>query len=162
MKECQFTKTQQRYKGASRNLTLQHLADGLNDTNKKGVAFLKMHDSGHQTRHFIFQNGYLLHQAIRFADLVHSSFCLMLHQRQMAFEVRNPRQVFGAMARRTGGEGIAERNTSAGGVSQPRSIGPPVHSRWKARRQEENNSEKQTSLTFHKGKVFTKSIEFPD
>jgi hypothetical protein len=61
-----------------------------------------------------------------------------------------------------GGEGIAERNASAGGDSQPQSIDPPVHSRWKARRQEENNSEKQTSTTFHKGKVFTKSAEFPD
>jgi hypothetical protein len=38
---------------AAGNLTSQHLTDGLHDTNKKGVAFFKMHDSGHQTRHFI-------------------------------------------------------------------------------------------------------------
>jgi hypothetical protein len=38
---------------AARNLTSQHLTDGLNDTNKKGVAVFKMHDSSHQTRHFI-------------------------------------------------------------------------------------------------------------
>jgi hypothetical protein len=61
-----------------------------------------------------------------------------------------------------GGEGITEQNTSAGGDSQPRSIGRPVHPCWKARRQEENNSEKRTSLPFHKSEVFTKSIEFPD
>jgi hypothetical protein len=35
-------------KRAARNLTSQHLTDGLNDTNKKGVAFFKMHDFGHQ------------------------------------------------------------------------------------------------------------------
>jgi hypothetical protein len=34
---------------AARNLTSQHLTDGLNDTNKKGVTFFKMHYSGHQT-----------------------------------------------------------------------------------------------------------------
>jgi hypothetical protein len=48
-------------KRAARNLTSQHLTDGLNDTNKKGVAFFKMHDSGHQTRHFILKSGYLFH-----------------------------------------------------------------------------------------------------
>jgi hypothetical protein len=55
---------------AARNLTSQHLTDGLNDTNKKGVAFFKMHDSGHQTQHFILQSGYLFHKAARFAGLV--------------------------------------------------------------------------------------------
>jgi hypothetical protein len=42
-------KHSKRYKGVSGNLTSQHLTNGLNDTNKKGVAFLKMYDSGHQT-----------------------------------------------------------------------------------------------------------------
>jgi hypothetical protein len=48
-------------KRAARNLTSQHLTDRLNDTNKKGVAFFKMHDSGYQTRHFILKSGYLFH-----------------------------------------------------------------------------------------------------
>jgi hypothetical protein len=30
-----------------RNLTSQHLTDRFDDTNKKGVAFFKVHDSGH-------------------------------------------------------------------------------------------------------------------
>jgi hypothetical protein len=68
-------------KRAIRNLTSQHLTDRLNDTNKKGVAFFKMHYSGHQTRHFILKGGYLFHQAARFASLVQSNLCLMLHQR---------------------------------------------------------------------------------
>jgi hypothetical protein len=66
---------------AARNLTLQHLTDKLNDTNKKGVAFFKMHDSGHQTRHFILRSGYLFHKAARFAGLVQSNLCQTLDQR---------------------------------------------------------------------------------
>jgi hypothetical protein len=62
-----------------RNLTSQHLTDRFNDTNKKGVAFFKVHDSGHQTRHFILKCGYLFHKAARFAGLVQSNLRLMLH-----------------------------------------------------------------------------------
>jgi hypothetical protein len=66
---------------AARNLTSQHLIDILNDTNKKGVAFFKMHDSGHQTQHFILNCGYMYHKAARFAGLVQRNPCLTLHQR---------------------------------------------------------------------------------
>jgi hypothetical protein len=34
---------------------------------------------------------------------------------------------------------------------------PPVHSRWKKKKTRGNNSETQSSTTFHKGEVFTKS-----
>jgi hypothetical protein len=68
-------------KKARRNLTSQHLTDRLNDTNKKGVAFFRMHDSGHQTRHFILKCGYLFYKAAIFASLVQSNPCLTLHQR---------------------------------------------------------------------------------
>jgi hypothetical protein len=65
---------------AARNLTSQHLTGRLNDTNKKGVAFFKMHDFGHQTRHLILKCGYLFHKAARLAGLVQSNLCLALHQ----------------------------------------------------------------------------------
>jgi hypothetical protein len=65
---------------AARNLTSQHLTNRLNDTNKKGVAFFEMHDSGHQTRHLILKCGYLFHKAAIFASVVQSNPCLTLHQ----------------------------------------------------------------------------------
>jgi hypothetical protein len=79
-KKISLQKHSKRYNGASRNLTSQHLANELNDTNKKGVAFLKMYDFGHQTRNFILKKGYLFHQAARLAGVVQSSFFLKLHQ----------------------------------------------------------------------------------
>jgi hypothetical protein len=51
----------------ARSLTSQHFPDRLNNTYKKGVTFFKMHDPGHQTRHFIPKGGYLFHKAARFA-----------------------------------------------------------------------------------------------
>jgi hypothetical protein len=65
---------------ASRNLTSQHLADRLDNTNEKGVAFLEMHNFGHQTRHLILKYGYLFHEITRFAGLVHSKLRLAFHQ----------------------------------------------------------------------------------
>jgi hypothetical protein len=32
---------------AARNLTSQHLIDGLDDTDEKGITFFEMHDFGH-------------------------------------------------------------------------------------------------------------------
>jgi hypothetical protein len=64
----------------ARNLTSQQLTDRFNNTNKKRVAFFKMHNLGRQTRHFILKFGYLFHKAARFAGLVDSHLCLELHQ----------------------------------------------------------------------------------
>jgi hypothetical protein len=64
----------------TRNLTSQHLADGLDNTNKKGVAFFEMHDFGHQTRHLIRKYGYLFHKATRFAGLIQTKLRLAFHQ----------------------------------------------------------------------------------
>jgi hypothetical protein len=65
---------------AARNLTSQHLTYGLDDTNKKGVAFFEMHDFGHQIGHLILKYGYLFHKAARFAGLVQSKLRLAFHQ----------------------------------------------------------------------------------
>jgi hypothetical protein len=65
---------------AARNLISQHLAERLNNTNEKGVAFFEMHDFGHQTRHLILKNGYLFQKAARFAGLVHNKLRLAFHQ----------------------------------------------------------------------------------
>jgi hypothetical protein len=65
---------------AARNLTLQHLTDGLDNTNKKGVAFFEVYDFEHQTRHLILKYGYLFHKTARFAGLVHSKLRLAFHQ----------------------------------------------------------------------------------
>jgi hypothetical protein len=62
----------------ARNLTSQHLTDRFNNTNKKGVAFFKMHNFGRQTRHLILEYGYRFHKAARFARLVHSNLCLVM------------------------------------------------------------------------------------
>jgi hypothetical protein len=64
----------------ARSLTSQHFADRLNNTYKKGVAFFKMHDPSHQTRHFILKSGYLFHKAARFTGLVQSNLYLTVHQ----------------------------------------------------------------------------------
>jgi hypothetical protein len=116
-----------------------------------------MHNLGNQTRHFIFKNGYLLHQAIRFTGLVHNSFRLTLHQRQMTFEVRNPRQVLNASARRT----RSRRSRSVKRIGRRRPT-TTIHRSTstltlEGKKTRGNNSETQSSTTFHKGKVFTKS-----
>jgi hypothetical protein len=67
-------------KKAARNLTSQHLADRLDNTNEKGVTFFEMHDFGHQTRHLILKYGYLFHKAARFAGLVHIKLHVAFHQ----------------------------------------------------------------------------------
>jgi hypothetical protein len=65
---------------ASWNLTSQHLADRLDNTNEKGVAFFEMNDFGHQTRHLILKYGYLFHKAARSAGLVYGKLRLAFHQ----------------------------------------------------------------------------------
>jgi hypothetical protein len=116
-----------------------------------------MHNLGNQTQHFILKNGYLLHQAIRFTGLVHNSFCLMFHQRQTNFEVRNPRQVLSASTRRT--RSRRNRSVKRIGRRQPTTMTYQSSSTLtlEEKKTRGNNSETQSSTTFHKGKVFTKS-----
>jgi hypothetical protein len=103
-----------------------------------------------------------LHQAIRFTGLVHSSFRLMLHQRQTTFEVRNPRQVLNASASRMRNK--RNRRVKHIGRRQPTTTAHRSTSTLtlEGKKTRGNNSEMQSSTTYHKGEVFTKSTEFPD
>jgi hypothetical protein len=88
-----------------------------------------MHDSGHQTRHFILKNGYLFHQAARFAGLVQSSLCLTLHQGPSRSEILDKYSVH--RQEEQGGEGAPELNALAGDETRSRFGDPLVCASWK-------------------------------
>jgi hypothetical protein len=87
-KELARSKPEQKQKGeASQKLTQQHIANRLDNTNKKRVAFLKMGDPRYQTGYFIFKDGYLFYQSMRSTGFVKSNLSLAFHQRQATFKV---------------------------------------------------------------------------
>jgi hypothetical protein len=124
-----------------------------------------VHNLGHQTRHFIFKRRHLPHQTIRLPSLVQGRLCFTLQQRQATFEVWNPRQVLSTSTRLT----RRRLNPRVGHIGGRRVT---ITIRWstgmhrlEGKRRKGKTTQKHIewpSVTLHKSKVFTGSIEFPD